>query len=264
MLFMELLSLENISACRSADAHHVDIKLVAETGSTNADLLAAASQLSAPTLLVAENQTAGKGRAGRIWLSEPGATLTFSLAWKFHVPAQALVGLPLAVGTVIAETLASFGVEARLKWPNDVLQRGDKMAGVLIETVTAKGENAIWAIIGIGINVLMPDHLAERIGRPVAAASVLRDRREVLLAALLDQLCVALEAFEQHGFKVFDTRWNRLHAYEGMAVEIVDHGALLHRGVAQGVDAEGRLLLATEQGVIAVLAGDVSLRSAEA
>jgi BirA family biotin operon repressor/biotin-[acetyl-CoA-carboxylase] ligase len=256
------LSRENILAARDARARHIDIRLVAETGSTNSDLLAAAGQLREPTLLIAERQTAGKGRAGRTWHSEPGATLTFSLAWKFALRPQALVGLPLAVGTVIAEVLARFDVDARLKWPNDVLLGRDKMAGVLIETAPAKAEGALWAVIGIGINILMPSSLAERIDRPVAAATGLQQRREEMLAALLDSLSLALELFEQHGFPVFAERWNRLHAWSGLPVSIVDHGQVLHRGVAQGVDGEGRLLLDGGSGTVAIVAGDVSLRAA--
>ncbi len=264
-------SAENIAALRAARARHVAIKVVAETGSTNADLLAAAARLREPTLLIAENQTAGRGRAGRSWHSEPGATLTFSLAWQFELPPQALVGLPLAVGTVIAETLARFDVDARLKWPNDVLLGRDKMAGVLIETAPgapsapgAQGtQNTIWAVIGIGINVLMTEELAERIGRSVAAAANLRQRREEVLAALLDNLCAALELFERHGFAVFSERWNQLHAWHGMPVVVIDHGQILHRGSARGVDDQGHLLLDTAEGRIAVVAGDVSLRGAE-
>lgn len=257
--FAPALSPENIAARREPHARRVAIKVVAETGSTNADLLAAAAQLREPTLLIAENQTAGRGRAGRSWQSEAGASLTFSLAWKFELPPQALVGLPLAVGTVIAETLARFDVDARLKWPNDVLLGRDKMAGVLIETV-ALGE-AVWAVIGIGINVAMPQTLAERIDRPVAAASNLRQRREDVLAALLDNLCTALDVFARHGFAVFAERWNQLHAWRGLPVVVVDHGAILQRGSAWGVDAQGQLLLDTPGGRIAIVAGDVSLRN---
>ncbi|HEX7644157.1 MAG TPA: biotin--[acetyl-CoA-carboxylase] ligase [Burkholderiaceae bacterium] len=262
-LFPSSLSPGNIAARRDAHARRVAIKVVAETGSTNADLLAAAAQLREPTLLIAENQTAGRGRAGRSWQSEPGATLTFSLAWKFDLPPQALVGLPLAVGTVIAETLARFDVDARLKWPNDVLLGRDKMAGVLIETAPLAQGEAIWAVIGIGINVAMPQTLAARIDRPVAAASNLRLRREEVLAVLLDNLCTALESFAQHGFAVFAERWNQLHAWRGLPVVVVDHGEVLQRGSAWGVDEQGQLLLDTARGRIAIVAGDVSLRGAE-
>ncbi len=212
--------------------------------------------------MIAETQTAGKGRAGRTWHSAPGAALTFSLAWKFNLPAQALLGLPLAVGVVVAEALAQFDVETRLKWPNDVLCDGKKVAGILIETASAC--EAIWAVIGIGINLLAPDELARKIGQPVAAAPSLQTDRNRVLAALLNGLAEAMALFEARGFSAFRERWNGLHAHRGQRVVITDRGQILHEGSALGVDDSGRLLLDTPQGHTTVLAGDLSLRAREA
>lgn len=254
-----------VELCGDA-AQQVTIELVAETGSTNADLLADLDQLTAPKLLVAEMQTAGRGRAGRVWYSAPGATLTFSLAWKLKMPVQALVGLPLAVGVVIAEVLTLFEVEARLKWPNDVLRDGQKLAGILIETAAAKNgaATAVWVVIGIGLNMVMPAALAAQIRRSAAAAPVLKLDSDLVIATLLNALSEALLEFEQHGFKLFMPRWNRLHAHTGQAVAIIDRGRILYEGQAVGVDDIGRLLLDTADGQIAVLAGDVSLQVAGA
>ena len=162
----------------------VAVEVVPETGSTNADLLARAPDLSAPLLLIAEHQTAGRGRAGRSWLSEPGHSLTFSLAWRFDAGLRALTGLPLAVGTALAETLARLGQGVQLKWPNDLLKDGDKLAGILVETRTLP-DGAAWAIVGIGVNLVMPDALEAKIGRAVAAVPWLaRMDRDELMAAL--------------------------------------------------------------------------------
>jgi BirA family biotin operon repressor/biotin-[acetyl-CoA-carboxylase] ligase len=242
----------------------VKVEVVAETGSTNADLLARAAALREPTLLVAERQSAGRGRAGRSWLSADGGSLTFSLAWKFNGPVQQLAGLPLAVGVALAEALGELGVPVQLKWPNDLLRDGAKLAGVLIETQAA-ADGGVWAVIGVGLNLLMPDELEARIGRPVAAAPWLAQmEREALVAALLDSLATVLRGFELAGFGAFSARWNRLHAWQGKQVEIVDAGATLHQGIAAGVDDGGRLLLDGAAGRIAVVAGDVSLRMTEA
>jgi BirA family biotin operon repressor/biotin-[acetyl-CoA-carboxylase] ligase len=257
------LSIETIRAlCRPA-AQQVAIEWVAETGSTNADLLAGLEQLSGPALLLTETQTAGKGRAGRTWHSAPGEALTFSLAWKFSLPAQALLGLPLAVGVAVAEALAQFGVGVRLKWPNDVLLDGKKVAGILIEIAAAKGGagEQCWAVIGVGINIVVPDSLAALIGRPVAAAPGLQGDRNRVVAALLSNLTDAMLLFEDQGFKAFGARWNALHAYGGEQVAIIDGGQVLHKGIAVGVDDSGRLLMDTLQGRVAVVAGDVSLVS---
>jgi BirA family biotin operon repressor/biotin-[acetyl-CoA-carboxylase] ligase len=259
------LSAQRIAASRRASALPLKIEVVAETGSTNADLLARLAGLQSPLALAAERQTAGRGRAGRPWHSEPGATLTFSLAWKFDQPLHALAGLPLAVGVAIAETLARFGVDARLKWPNDVLKDGSKLAGILIETAAAgpASHAGIWAVIGIGINIAVTQGMVQRIGRPAADMPALRDDRNALMGALLDSLTDALLQFEADGFAAFAPRWNLLHAYAGMPVAILDRGRVLHEGRADGVDHSGCLLLHTAAGRIAVMAGDVSLRAVE-
>jgi BirA family biotin operon repressor/biotin-[acetyl-CoA-carboxylase] ligase len=238
----------------------VAVEVVAETGSTNADLLARAPGLDAPVLLVAEHQTAGRGRAGRSWLSAPGHSLTFSLAWKFEGGVQKLTGLPLAVGTALAETLGRLGQPVQLKWPNDVLKDGDKLAGILVETASAS-DGGVWTVIGIGLNLAMPDELEQQIGRSVAAVPWLaRMERDTLLAAILDGLAEALRLFDKSGFAAFSARWNLLHGWQGQLVTILDRGEVLHEGLAAGVDDAGRLLLDTESGRMAIVAGDVSLR----
>ncbi len=261
-----ILSPERIlEHCRPA-AQAVTVKVVDETGSTNADLLASLPELTTPMLLVARQQTAGRGRAGRSWLSEAGKSLTFSLAWRFNLPVQSLVGLPLAVGVAIAEALAMFQVSVRLKWPNDVLYQGRKLAGVLIESASAGHvpHEASWAVIGIGINMAVNEQMAAQIGRPVASISWLADLdQDMLMATLLNALSDALVQFEHEGMDAFTQRWNTLHAYTGQPVVILDHGQALHEGMAVGVDRIGRFLLDTAYGRVAVMAGDVSLRAKE-
>lgn len=238
----------------------VAVEVVHETGSTNADLLARAASLAGPLLLVAENQTAGRGRAGRSWLSSPEGSLTFSLAWRFEGGPQTLIGLPLAIGVALAETLAGLGVQVQLKWPNDVLKDGDKLAGILVETQSAPG-GGIWAVTGIGLNLLMPDEMEARLGRSAAGVPWLaRMERDALMAALLDGLAAALREFAVRGFGAFSARWNLRHAWQGETVVLLDAGKVVQEGLAAGVDDSGRLLLDTPEGRVPVLAGDVSLR----
>jgi BirA family biotin operon repressor/biotin-[acetyl-CoA-carboxylase] ligase len=239
----------------------VAVEVVAETGSTNADLLARAPRLTAPVLLVAEHQTAGRGRAGRSWLSEPDHSLTFSLAWRFADGLRGLAGLPLAIGVALAETLGRLGQGVQLKWPNDVLKDGAKLAGILVETQVAP-DGAAWTIVGIGVNLVMPDALEDRIGRSAAAMPWLaRMDRDALMAALLDGLAGALAQFAHAGFGAFAARWNLLHAWQGRPVVLLDRGEVQHEGLAAGVDDTGRLLLDTTAGRVTIVAGDVSLRT---
>lgn len=251
------INAERIAALSTAG---VAVDVVAETGSTNADLMARAASLDAPLLLVAVRQTAGRGRAGRSWLSSPEGSLTFSLAWRFDGGPQALSGLPLAIGVALAETLATLGQTVELKWPNDLLKDGDKLAGILVESQAAPG-GGTWTVIGIGLNLLMPDEMEARLGRSAAGVPWLaRMEREALLAALLDGLAGVLREFSASGFAAFAARWNRHHGWQGQTVVLLDNGEVRHEGRAAGVDDSGRLLLDTDAGRIAILAGDVSLR----
>ena len=256
-------SAQRIAAYRMAAAKQVAVEVVAETGSTNADLLARLDQLATPVLLVAERQTAGRGRAGRAWHSTPDAVLTFSLAWKFNRPLHALVGLPLAVGVALVEALSAFDVEAKLKWPNDILKDGKKLAGILIETAKTASAQCTAAVVGIGLNVACPDDLTARIDRPIASLNLPELDRDHVLGQILNSLAQALTQFEQQGMEAFIARWNRWHAYAGHEVCIVDGGRTLHEGRAIGIVPNGALLLETSAGPVAVMAGDVSLRPAQ-
>ena len=244
----------------------IDVEAVAETGSTNVDLMQRLSSLQRPLLLVADRQTAGRGRAGRPWRAAPEDSLTFSLAWRLQRPMHALLGLPLAVVVALAEALEVFGIRPQLKWPNDVLRDGAKLAGVLIETAAdGRQGNATWAVIGIGLNLAVPPGLEDELQRAIGAAPELqKPPRETVLAIIASALAGVLEEFEARGFGAFVKRWEAFHAYAGQAVKIVENGRVLQEGTAVGVDMMGRFLMDTEAGQVEILAGDVSLRLQDA
>lgn len=236
----------------------MQFEVVASTGSTNADLRARLPGLTEPVLLAAEQQTAGRGRAGRSWVDAAGDNLSFSLAWRFGGELGQVSGLSLAVGVLIAETLRAGGWNASLKWPNDLLLDGRKLGGILIDTVSARP--GTWAIIGVGINVHPHPERDAAAGTETASLAAHGVDRNALLAALADGLAEGLPLFDLHGFTPFVPRWQALHAYAGEAVDLIEGGRLLQQGIARGIDEMGCLLLDTRAGRIAVLAGDISLR----
>ncbi len=251
------------------------IAVVAETASTNADLRERAATLPGPLLLAAERQTAGRGRAGRSWLAEPGDSLCFSLAWRFAGPLHRLTGLSLAVGVALAECLRAprldgtdnaRGTPVMLKWPNDLLVDGAKLGGILIETTGASALHGAWAVIGVGLNVRANAERDASIDQPVAALAAAGSAvdRNALLAQLAASLARALERFDREGLAPFVARWDALHVHAGQTVSIIEQGRTLHQGLALGIDGSGCLQLDTDAGIVKVAAGDVSLRAAPA
>lgn len=253
-------NLVQLRARLSGQATAIALEWVEQTGSTNSDLMERLATLDGPYVRIADHQTAGRGRAGRVWWSEPESALMFSLAWPFQVPAHRLTGLPLAVGAIVCEVLRGQGLDARLKWPNDILLDHSKLAGILIESSTTSDSPIVWTVIGIGINLSLRPSLIERIGQPVASMAALGIDRAILLADLFNALALQLQEFARFGLARFTASWNALDLYRGRAVMIVEHGRTVLDGVALGIDDEGRLKVDTGAGIVPVLAGDVSLR----
>ncbi|MDQ8022855.1 MAG: biotin--[acetyl-CoA-carboxylase] ligase [Moraxellaceae bacterium] len=236
------------------DVDHLDA-----CASTNTELLSRAQGgAGSGTVVVAATQSAGRGRRGRAWISAPGASLTFSLLWRFD-DARVLAGLSLGIGVAVARALAALGVaDIRLKWPNDIWLAGRKLGGVLVESSLTSERAAV--IIGIGLNLQRTEALGA-VDQPVAALGDLGapPSRELLLAALLPQLADVLDLFGQQGFAPLRGEWQALHALQDRPVRLLDDERVL-RGICRGVDEQGALLLDTEAGVLRLLGGELSLR----
>lgn len=243
-------------------ARRFDVDVLAECDSTNTRLMVRA-EAGAPSgsVLVAERQTAGRGRRGRSWLSAPGASLTFSLLWRFP-HGTSLDGLSLAVGVALTRGLESFGIRGvALKWPNDVLLNGRKLAGVLIEL--APGMRPEAAVIGIGLNLRRPHDMPEEISATAAAlhdVGIELPSPNVLLAQLLRALHEQLADFTRHGFGGARTAWLAHHAYADQTVSLLADFAAPLEGICRGVDDDGALLLETAGGLRRIVSGDVTLR----
>ena len=249
------------------------VEVLARADSTNTRLLERARTDARPCLLVAEEQTAGRGRQGRAWASAPGASLTFSLALPL-APAD-WSGLSLAVGVALADALEPADGPRRqdlrigLKWPNDLWlldppdagagrSIGRKLGGVLIETV-ASAERRI-AVIGIGLNLLPLADGAPALASGYAGLHELDPAvtAPATLARIAAPLVQALLRFEREGFAPCLPAWARRDLLRGRAVTTTSAAA--PEGEAEGVDAQGALLLRAGGQLHRVVSGEVSVR----
>jgi BirA family biotin operon repressor/biotin-[acetyl-CoA-carboxylase] ligase len=214
----------------------------------------------------AEQQTAGRGRRGRQWVSPFASNLYLSLLWQFEEGAAALEGLSLAVGVAVARALEAAGLPAvQLKWPNDILHDDAKLGGVLLEML-GDAAGACQVVIGVGLNVKMPPEAARDIDQQWTDIESLsggeHPGRNALLAAMLNELLPLAARFAAQGFPPWRAQWQSLDAYDGRSV-VLQAGSKKLAGVARGVDERGALLLETDQGRQAVYGGEITLRSGQ-
>jgi len=239
----------------------VAVRVLAGTDSTNTQLLAA-DPAHDPQALLAEHQSAGRGRHGRSWHSPFGANLYLSLAWTFPQWPAALTALPLATGVATAEALAELELpELRLKWPNDLWCGNAKLGGILIEQRGEAG-GACRVVIGLGLNVAMRSAttahiaqpwttLAEQLGRPPS--------RNALAGRILGHWVAMLGRFAAEGFAPFEPGFRALDLLRNRAVALsLPDGEFA--GIARGVDETGALLVDAGETRRRILSGEVSLR----
>jgi BirA family biotin operon repressor/biotin-[acetyl-CoA-carboxylase] ligase len=252
-----------------------DIAWTDDTGSTNADLLTRARSgagAGKPWLLGTHLQNAGRGRAGRPWQNQSGATLMFSCAYDVRLPAAQLPALSPLAGVAACEALrAVAGPRARglcMKWPNDVQWHDAKLAGVLVETTRNPGgrEAGYTVVIGMGINLTDAGELSRALGREVADWTQVQAESD-RLASAADLVCAsatawleAVQTLEREGFAAFRQRFNQVDALAGRPVNVLEKGDILLSGTACGVDEHGRLLVQTPEGATPISIGEISIR----
>lgn len=235
-----------------------DVRGALETGSTNSEARSLAEN-GAPegTVFLAASQTSGRGRLGRDWVSPPGGAY-LSVVLRPPVSPLEVGSLALAVAVGVARGVrACSGVEASLKWPNDVLLGGRKLAGILLE-MAAEADRVAWVVAGIGVNV-------RSTASGFTDAAFLADSSEVsaasVAALVLDGVAGAYRTWLEGGFPALHEEYERLSALTGAEVTVTDLTGRIHAaGVVAGVDGEGRLLVSGGGGVTAVASGEVTLR----
>lgn len=241
-----------------------DIEVFDEVDSTNQQLLRT-PDLPSGRVCLAEAQSAGRGRRGRGWVATPCHNILMSMSWRFETGPAGLAGLSLAAGVAVLRALEEFGVcDAGLKWPNDILRDGRKLAGLLID-LRGEASGPSLVVLGLGLNVHLAPNDAALIDQPWSSlreslpAPVDRNRLAGLLVLHLGEM---FRVFEQAGFEAFRAEWERHHLYAGKAVHL-HTGQKDIFGTVEGIDASGGLRVRVEDGVLRTFhSGDVSLRAA--
>ena len=242
-------------------APEIDLECRFMVDSTNACLARESRQRPAPRALLADTQTAGRGRRGRAWLSPLGAGLYLSLAWRFESGLTGLSALSLVSGLAAAEALAEQGApRVALKWPNDLLIDDAKLGGCLVE-LSGAAEGPCQATVGIGINLaLSVDTELDQAWTDLAHQGLAVDR-SALAAGLINALSEGLSEFERAGFDPLIERWRARDALAGREIRIERAGQPDLVGRAVGVDSQGRLLLEHAHGLEAISSGEVRVRA---
>ncbi|MCQ9617614.1 biotin--[acetyl-CoA-carboxylase] ligase [Paenalcaligenes niemegkensis] len=257
------------------------IEWVERTDSTNGDLIQRARSGSGsivrPWLLGAHLQDRGRGRAGRTWQNRAGSHLMFSCAFDIFLPARSLATLSPLAGVAACEALrrllpARHQVALALKWPNDILWYGAKLAGILTEvtrasTAPSSADHHV-VVIGIGINLDDARSLSQSLNRQVADwSTVCQDcpdiqahRHADLVANIARAWYETMNQTTAYGFDNLSSRYAEVDALSGQNVSIIDNGRTLYSGIASGINETGQLLVRSALGCEAISVGEVSVR----
>lgn len=212
-------------------------------------------------VVIAESQTRGKGRLGRSWFSPPGLNLYLSVILKPRLPPAQAPRLTLVAAVAVAEAVQAFlQAPPAIKWPNDILVGGKKLAGILTES-SSDAERLHFVIIGIGVNLNLPESALPEEIRATATSLFMLLGKPVDRAAFARQLIRSLDRcygeLEERGFPGIAGRWESFFELRGRRVR-VEMGDRLVSGTARGIDGDGALIVEEEGGALArVIAGDV-------
>ena len=237
----------------------VVVEVLEEVTSTNDVMRDRARQQNVEGLvLLAEKQTSGKGRQGRVWHTPAGRNLALTIAWACDPDISRLAGMSLAAGAAIADALQeTFDLSLDLKWPNDMYIDGRKCGGILVETFI-DGDLRSHLMIGVGLNVLPGDvevdqpvtDLASHVGGDIS--------RNDVAASVINGLVGLLAGWSDSGFNSWRDAWCARDMLKDEPITVTGGEELA--GVASGVDETGALLVRTEQGIRAVFSGEASVR----
>lgn len=260
---VELLDAERIAQALDASAAPVHVHW--QLDSTQAELARIAPQAPDLTVVLAESQSAGRGRRGRHWQCPPGLGITLSCLKRFDQGPAALAGLSIAMGVCAVQALASVGASAglQIKWPNDLVTPQGKLAGILIE-VDGEYEGPCTARVGLGLNLRLTPEWRAQLSQPATDLATLcggkLPARNLLATRLIEHVRNGLLRFEREGLAAFSDDFARLDGLADQALTV--HGAHGEQhGIGCGIDEHGALRVrTTEDHVIRIVSDKVSVR----
>lgn len=260
---LELLDARWIQAALDAAARPGEIVIHDSVDSTSSWLMARArTGMAGATVCLAERQDAGRGRHGRRWVSPFGANIYLSILWRYPLAPVELRGLSLACGVAVARALERIGVPApALKWPNDVLWRGRKLAGLLLE-VGGEVTGPSYVVAGVGVNTRISPRDGARIDQPwadlAAVPGVPPACRNRLAALLISELVAAMELYGARGLQPFVAAWSGYDCLLGEVITL-DTGSAQIRGSYRGITEQGAIRLQVDGELRSYTMGEVSL-----
>lgn len=235
------------------------IEVLSVIDSTNAYLKEQINSVAHGHSVIAEAQTAGRGRRGRTWISPFAASVYISMCWRFQGGYQQIGGLSLFVGYCLIEALKELGVDGlAVKWPNDIYHQGRKLGGILVEVEGQIGTE-VACIIGIGINVRLPENI-NAIDQPFSDLSSYDINRNQLCGSILSKLQQSLPEFERLGLAPIVNDWNAMDIFAKQQVTI-SGSHQQYQGISHGINTQGALQLKTDNGMVSINSGEVSLRA---
>lgn len=260
---VELLSEESILGLIDENSKNqiAGLEIFHEINSTNSYLMRKAS-LGCPSghICLAESQQEGRGRHGQRWVSPYARNIYLSILWDFSMGPDSLVGLGLALGVGVMRALHEFGIShAGLKWPNDVIWNGAKLAGILLEMTGTSSSNCR-VVAGVGLNVDMPAGSSALIDRPWTDVNTILGRkisRNSICACLIHHLLGVLTQFEKNGLSPFLKEWRKYDVVAGKKVTLLLPGSEVS-GVSHGIDDNGALLIEGNNNMRRFYSGEIS------
>jgi BirA family biotin operon repressor/biotin-[acetyl-CoA-carboxylase] ligase len=215
--------------------------------------------------ILAEHQSSGRGRRGRQWCSPFARNIYLSIGWKFENALSELGCLPLVVALATAKALSRAGATGhQVKWPNDLLLDGRKLCGCLVE-VQGDSQGPCHAVLGVGINVHMPiSELTAGIDQPWTdlQSQLPEFSRNALATLLLEELIIGLQLFAGQGFAPFRDYWGKMDGLKGQLIEVFA-GESVFKGTASGINEAGALLLDSDEEMLTLYSGEVSMHKSE-